>query len=151
MYQLLRERHHWQAICDDPSRIPGIIEELLRFDSPSLGMFRVVADETEFGGVTLPQGARVQVLFGSANHDEAYFTNPEVFDPQRANAGRHIAFGHGIHFCSGAALVRVEARVALEQLSTRLPGLRRAPDRDAIYEPMLLTRGIKHLLVEWDV
>jgi cytochrome P450 len=58
--------------------------------------------------------------------------------------------GHGIHFCSGAALVRLEARVALERLSARLPSLRLVADRQAIYEPMLLARGLKHLSVEWD-
>jgi cytochrome P450 len=149
-YHLLREPRHWQAICADPSRIPAVVEELLRFDSPSLGMFRFVTEEAEIGGVRLPQGARVHILFGSANHDEAYFANPEEFDPQRANVARHIAFGYGIHFCSGAALVRLEARVALEQLSTRLPSLRLAAGREAIYEPMLLARGLKHLAVEWD-
>src|SRR5207253_11101875 len=106
----------------------------------------------QLGGVTLPKGARVIALLSSANHDEAQFPDPEVFDPHRQNLGRHMGFGNGNHFCLGAPLARLEARVALEALSTRLPSLRLVPNQELSYQrSMPFLRALSQLLVEWDV
>jgi len=103
------------------------------------------------GGKTLPQGARVQVVLGSANHDEAQFPNAETFHPAEAQQNRHLAFGYGVHFCIGSPLARLEVRIALEQLSQRIPSLRLVPGQEIGYMPNLVLRGLKQLLVEWDL
>ncbi len=122
----------------------------MRFDSPSLGTFRQTRQDVELGGQIIPKVAMIQVLLASADHDEALFPAAETFDPQRGKANRHVAFGYGAHFCLGAPLARLETRIALEQLSQRLPSLRLAPEQDISYTPSIIFRGTKQLLVEWD-
>jgi cytochrome P450 len=82
-------------------------------------MFRVAVTDTELSGVTIPAAAQVFALIGAANHDPDTFPHPDTADPQRRGAERHLSFGHGIHFCIGAALARLEARVALRLLLQR--------------------------------
>jgi cytochrome P450 len=150
LHILLAERRHWRAIVDDPARIPAVVEETLRFDGPVLSTLRRAKEDVELGGTTVPEGALVQVLTSSANHDEAVFPHAETFDPYRAAPAGHLAFGQGVHFCIGAPLARLEMRVALEQLSRRLPSLRLAPEQGVTYTPSLLVRGPNRLDVEWD-
>ena len=88
--------------------------------------------------------------FASANHQPDLFDEPDTFDIHRANANRHISFGKGIHFCLGAGLARIEARIALELLSQRLPSLRLAPDQSFHYFPNITFRGPDALVLEWD-
>jgi cytochrome P450 len=147
---LLTEGHYWRAIQEDPQLIRSVVEEAIRFDGPSIGFFRIVAKSIEFNGVMLPSGARVFVLFSSANHDAAMFAEPEAFNPHRENVGRHLGFGGGIHYCIGAPLARLEMRIALETLSARLPSLRLAPNHQTIYKPSLTIRSLAQLMVEWD-
>lgn len=99
----------------DPTLIPSAIEEVLRFRSPVQWMFRVVEGAVELGGESIPPWSIVLPLIGSANRDPAVFPDPERFDVTRS-PNPHLAFGHGVHFCLGAALARLEARVALEEL-----------------------------------
>lgn len=115
------------------SLIPSAIEETLRYRSPVQSTQRLTIAEVELGGVRIPQGRGVHAHIGSANHDEAYFENPEEFRIDR-QPNRHIAFGQGAHFCLGAPLARLEAKVALEALVERLPNLR--VDPDAKLEPI---------------
>lgn len=150
LLQLLSERAYWQSIQDNPQEIPPIIEESLRFNSPAISTFRQAKEAVEVGGKLIPKGALVQVIESSANHDEAVFAHPESFDPQREKLNRHLAFGYGIHFCIGAPLVRLEMRIALEQLSQRLPSLRLVPYQEISYLPSLTIHGMKQLLVESD-
>jgi len=104
----------------------------------------------EIGGATLPKGAKVALLFGSANHDEAYFPDAARFDLRREDSKGHLTFSHGVHFCVGAPLARLEGRVALELLSQRLPGLRLAPNQRMTYLVDPIFRGLEALKVEWD-
>ena len=150
LHSLLAERRHWRTIVDDPARIPAVVEEALRFDGPLLGTMRRATEDVELAGCTIPSGALVQVLMSSADHDEAVFPNADAFDPDRTAPAGHLAFGLGVHFCIGAPLARLETRVALEQLSRRLPSLRLAPGRRVSYRPNLLVRGLEELRVEWD-
>ncbi len=99
----------------DPSLIPAAIEETLRYDGPVQGLFRETRASARLADTELPAGARVLVLFGSANRDERHFADPDTFRLER-NPRDHIGFGAGIHLCLGAALARLEARVALEEL-----------------------------------
>ncbi|MFJ7212489.1 cytochrome P450 [Amycolatopsis sp. NPDC098790] len=106
----------------DPS---SVVEEVLRYDSPVQLTARTALRDTELGSFAVPEGSQVIVLIGAANRDPA--TGPESFDPSRP-AGRHLAFGQGIHFCLGAPLARLEGRIVFRELASRLPGLRLAGD-----------------------
>jgi cytochrome P450 len=147
---LLSDRTYWQSIQEHPESIPSIVEELLRFASSSLTTFRQANEDVELGGQIIPKGAMIHVLLASADHDEALFPEAETFDPLRGKANRHIAFGYGTHFCLGAPLARLETRIALEQLSLRLPSLRLVPGQEISYMPSIVFHGFKQLLVEWD-
>lgn len=109
----------------NPNLCPGVIEESLRRDAPLQMMFRTAMSDVEIAGVTIPKGATVLPLIGAANRDESVFPDPDRFDPTRGSTD-HIAFGHGAHFCLGAALARLEARVAIEELLRRAQRLEAA-------------------------
>jgi cytochrome P450 family 144 len=99
-----------------PELIEDFIEEVVRLESPFRGHYRAVLNETELGGVSLPATARVFLLWAAANRDPAVFADPDQLDIARGNNGEHLGFGHGIHFCIGARLARMEAKVILEEL-----------------------------------
>ena len=98
------------------SLIEPYVEEVVRLESPFKGHYRVVLNETCLGGVNLPAGARVFLQWAAANRDPSVFSRPDTLDPARSDGGEHIGFGHGIHFCVGARLARMEAKVILEEL-----------------------------------
>lgn len=106
----------------DPSLLPLAIEEVLRYRSPVQWMFRIATRDVELGGQVIPAGQLVLPMIGSANRDPGQFPDAHRFDVGR-NPNPHIAFGHGIHFCLGAALARLEASIALPELLSRLPTL----------------------------
>ena len=111
-----------------PELLPRTLEEVLRFRSPVQMVFRSTTAPVELHGKSIPSGALVVVVLGSANRDRAMFSEPARFDIGR-EPSPHLAFGHGIHFCIGAALARLESRVAISALLTRVPELRRAGPR----------------------
>jgi pyruvate,water dikinase len=148
--ELLDQRSAWEAICGDPERIPAAVEEMLRISAPVFTWKRLTKAPVQVGGVDLPEGTNILLLLGSANHDEHVFPEPERIDLDRDNASRHLSFGLGIHFCIGAPLARLEAKIVLEELSSRLPGLRLATDQPFDYSANSTFRGPSHVLVEWD-
>jgi len=111
------QRHELAA---DPTLIPNAIEELLRFESPAPHIGRYVTRDVELHGRTVPEGSAILLLAGAANRDEREFVDPDRFDIHR-DIRQHLSFGYGIHFCLGAALARLEGRVALEELLKRFP------------------------------
>lgn len=118
--RILSERPDLQdALRADPARIPAFLEETLRLESPFRGHFRVTTVETELGGVIIPEGARVMLMWGAANRDPAAFEDPAALNLDRAHLKSHVAFGSGIHTCLGAQLARLEARIAIETLLER--------------------------------
>jgi cytochrome P450 len=120
MGQLLAEHpDQRRQIVADPSLIPMAIEEVLRYEAPSPVQARYVARDVECHGTTVPEGSTMLLLNGSANRDERRFPDAENFDIRRG-AG-HLSFGHGLHFCLGSALARMQARVALEEVIKRWP------------------------------
>jgi hypothetical protein len=119
--------------------VPQLVEEALRYESPVQSFVRHTTCEVELAGTRIPAGAAVMPLFGSANRDERKFPAPERFDITR-NAEGHLGFGHGIHFCLGAQLARLEAQTALEMLLRRFPRLARK-DRQVTWIDSVFTRG----------
>jgi cytochrome P450 len=109
-----------QLLLDDPSLMSNAVEELLRFEAPSPTQSRWVARDVEYHGITIPAGSKISLLNGSADRDERHFPNPDVFDVRR-DIDRQLAFGYGAHFCIGAALARMETRVALAETLKRYP------------------------------
>lgn len=121
---LMHHPEQWRRLVDGEVRAAEAVEELIRFDPP-LQLFErwVLEDGVEVGGVPVPRGEQLALLFGSANRDPRAFTDPDRFDVGRENADRHIGFGGGIHVCIGAPLARIELEVALRTLVSRCPGL----------------------------
>ncbi len=126
---LLAHPDQWQILRDDPSRMPDAIEELIRFTAPvPHATFRVTTEAVELAGVEIPAREQVLICLGAANHDPGVFDDPTVLDIGR-EPHAHLGFGHGIHFCLGAPLARLEARVAFTALLRRFPNLTLAVDR----------------------
>jgi len=109
-----------RELVENPSLIPNAIEELLRFEPPAPHVGRYVARDVELYGRTVPAGNAMLLLVGAANRDDRRFPDGDRFDVHR-NVGQHLTFGYGAHFCLGAALARVEGRVALEEVLKRFP------------------------------
>lgn len=137
-------------------RIPNFVEEMLRWEGPVKGDFRLARRATTVGGVDIPAGTTVMVLNAAANRDPRKFEHPEVFDPDRENARQHIAFGHGVHVCPGAPLARTEGRVSIEKLLDRMADIRISEEahgpvgaRRYSYVPTYILRGLTRLHIEF--
>lgn len=147
--RLLAERDAWHALCRHPALIPNAVEEVLRFESSVIGWRRRTTQPVQIAGMDVPAGANLLLLLGSGNRDAAVFENPDQFDIRRHNAKEHLSFGHGVHFCLGASLARLQTRVVLEELSARLPTLRLMAGQTFSYLPNTSFRGPLSVLVEW--
>ncbi len=115
----------------EPTLWPNAVDEILRFDSPVQRTGRIAQRDTEVAGVPVPAGRPVMTLLGGANRDPEVFADPQRFDVGRANAGDHVAFSSGIHYCLGAGLARMEGEVGLRALFDRFPDLALAGPRTA--------------------
>jgi cytochrome P450 len=123
--RILADRPHLvDRLQTDAASIPNFIEEVLRFDPSVHARMRVATTDTQLAGVQLPAGALVMPLLASANRDDRQFENPDDFDMDRGKQKSSLAFGHGIHFCLGATLARLETRIVLEELLPRIRGVR---------------------------
>ena len=145
MVRLSHRPEIWQKMKADPALIPDVVEELLRLSSPNQGLFRIATRDSEIQGVAIPKGSAVWVMFGSANRDERVFENPSEFDPYRKNLHAHLALGKGVHYCLGAALARLEARVGLEVLSERIESFSVVEETNLRYARSFILRGIEEL------
>lgn len=126
--QLARHPDQWDLVRSEPSLVPAAFNEALRFDAPVQHFTRVTTRTVDFGDVALPVGARVMVMMGSANRDERRYPAPDRFDVRR-NPNDHLAFGHGVHHCVGAALARLEAHAVLRALTQQVTHLTLVDDR----------------------
>jgi hypothetical protein len=145
---LHRSPDQWRRLKDDPSLIPGAIEELLRFDSSVQMTGRVTSTEVEIGGVALSAGESVIMLLGAANRDPAQYADPDRLDVGRQNV-RPMSFGGGIHHCLGAQLARLEAELVFTALVERLPTLE-LPEKDRPdWRRSFTLRGLTKLPAVW--
>jgi cytochrome P450 len=133
-------------IAENPSVIPGAIEELLRFESPVTSIMRLTTKDTEIGGCPIRKGTNVQVELGSANTDERFMKDAGTIDFHR-RVNKHIAFGVGAHRCLGSHLARMELRVVVEEWHKRIPSYRLAPGCVPRYSPGV--REVSNLELVW--
>jgi pimeloyl-[acyl-carrier protein] synthase len=144
---LLQNPSELQRLRDDTSLILSAVEELLRYESPVQFTTRLVSEELELGGNWMRPGHRVRLALGAANRDPTQFENPDVLDLSRTN-NRHVAFGHGNHFCLGAQLARVQGQIAIGAVVRRLPGLR-LPSTALAWQRNVTFRGLESLHVSF--
>lgn len=149
LVQLIRAPDQLKKLQDDPSLIPNATEEMLRTESPTAGLWRVVARDTELGGAPLAKGTMLMLRFAAANRDPARFEDPDRFDVERKNARTHLAFGRGIHMCVGNMLSRKEVTVAFQELIARLDGFEITDEAALTYPPNMLLRGLSALPIRF--
>jgi len=144
--RILAEDHDLQAqLRARPELIPTFVEEVLRLESPFRYLMRSTHHDTTLGGVHIPAGSTVLLLWGAANHDEQQYEHPDKIDLQRTPPRHHLAFGRGIHFCVGAPLARLEARIVLTALLERTSSLTLDPDRSPHWVHSLMIRRHERL------
>jgi cytochrome P450 len=134
-----------RRLRDNPALIGGFVEEVLRLEAPVQGLYRTAVQDAVVGGVPIPAGSHLMLVYAAGNRDARMFPDPETPDPERANAMRHLAFGHGEHFCIGAELARAEGRIAVETMLNRLDDILLAPGNRFDFEPSYVLHGLKEL------
>ena len=135
----------------DLSLMGNFVEEVLRLETPVQGLFRLVARDTVLGGTPIPKGSTVMLLYGSANRDEDKFEEEAGFNIQRRNAGAHLAFGAGAHFCPGAMLARQEMASAFTALLDRLDNIQFAQGANSFsFPPSVVHRNLENLYITFD-
>ena len=147
---LLSHPDQWRRTVEDPGRIPGAVDEVLRYSPSIVGWRRLALRDAEVGGVAVPKGANLLLLMGSANRDETRFPEPDSFDISRPNAREHLSFGFGIHYCLGNMLAKLQARIAIEETARLVPGLRLADDAAIRFGDNLSFRAPTAIPVTWE-
>ncbi|MBX9943992.1 MAG: cytochrome P450 [Reyranella sp.] len=142
----MKHRAQWERLVADPSLAATAVEEFLRYDGPSGALARVASADLEMAGKTIREGQRVFAFVNAANRDPEAFEEAERFDIGRAQ-NPHLTFGHGIHFCLGAPLARLEAQIAATRLAERLPHIRLSGGEPEWHDSLIL-RGVKRLPVQ---
>lgn len=143
MHALLSHPDQLELLKNNPKLIHSAIEEMLRYNSPLFAStMRLAAEDITIKGITIKKGEGALALFSSANQDEAVFNDSLRFDITREN-NKHLAFGHGIHFCMGAALARLECEIAINTILNRLPNLRFDKEAKVLkWRPSNIIRGL---------
>lgn len=145
MYALLTHPEQLERLREDPGLLPAAVEEMLRFTGPAeLSALRFTKEEVTVGGVTIPAGEVVQIIWAAANRDKGQFADPSGFDITRRN-NAHFGFGHGAHYCLGAPLARIEAQVAFGTILRRFPDLALAKPVEEVTWRRGFPRGINRL------
>jgi cytochrome P450 len=148
MLALFEHEDQLASVCRDASRISNMVEEALRYDSPVQFLFRTATEDVEVAGAVIPKDGTVIPIYASGNRDDRRFPDGDRFDISRNTQG-HLAFGLGVHFCLGAPLARLEARVAFEELFARMGSLHRTTNSVERINSMFL-RGLATLPVAFE-
>lgn len=146
---ILSQRTLWDGVVDGSINVSKLVEEGLRFDPPVQAWRRLATEDIVLDGVNIPAGSHLLLHFAAANRDPERFDQPEIYDPDRPNAGQHTSFGVGAHFCLGATLAKIEIETMIRQLAEKLPGMRLLPDQRPDYLPNTSFRGLRRLQVFW--
>jgi len=150
MLQLIRHPEQMQELRNNPALIKGFVEEVIRIESPTQGLRRRATRDVELSGTLIPEGSVVVVRYGAANRDPAKFVCPHQFDMKRSNAGTHLAFGAGAHFCVGAVLARQEIATGILTVLSRLDDIALArPLTEPIHRPNFLTLPLRELPIRF--
>lgn len=150
MWLLLRYPDQMAKLRADPALIPRFIDESIRFESPVQGLFRRATKDTEISGVRIPAESMVMIRYGAANRDAKVFECPHRFDIERRNAGNHLGFGMGAHFCVGRILAKQELKAAFEALLGRLDDIQLSrPLPSPAHHADLILRPIKELPIRF--
>ena len=149
MKLLLQHPRVWHELCEDPSLIPNAVDECLRHNGSIAAWRRLATKDVRIDGVDIPAGSKLLIVTSSANHDERYFSDADLFDIRRDNASDHLTFGYGSHQCMGKNLARMEMQIFLEEFTRRLPHMKLSK-QEFSYVPNTSFRGPEHLWVEWD-
>jgi cytochrome P450 len=147
LFHLLHHPDQTAALRADATLTPGAVEELLRFDGPVPATIKVAAEDLTWHDRSIRRGDMVVPLMSSANRDPRQFADPDALDIRRTFE-RHLAFAYGLHFCLGAWLARLEARLAIDTLLRRLPGLALTGEAPR-WKPMIFLRGLESLPLMW--
>ncbi len=147
LWLMLREPQIQDRLRADPLLIPNFVEEVLRLESPTQGLYRHNLSDVERHGVTIPAGSTVHLRFAAGNRDGRMFAEPSTLDVNRTNSARHLAFGQGEHHCPGAGLSRLEQTIAFEVLLDRLGEFRLLPQNDFAHKPGFVLRALEQLHV----
>lgn len=152
MMLLLQHPDQMQLLQSDPARyMKGFVEESLRYESPTQGLYRYCVQDTYVGETFIPKGSMVHLRFAAGNRDDQQFPNAERFDITRSNAASHLAFSHGQHHCMGAPVSRMEMKVAFTALLKRLDNIRLADGKnDFKHLPGFTLRALEKLIIEFD-
>jgi len=145
--RLLEDPARWDAVVEDPELIPCAIDETLRYDPPVPVWRRGTKRPVKLGDVDLPEGAKLFLWLAASGRDDSVFPEPATFDLHRAETSKSLSFGFGIHYCLGAALGKLEARLVLEALTGRFPRLRLVEGQELSFHPNISFRGPQALWV----
>ena len=143
-------RDQWEALAEDPKKIPGAVDEVLRYAGSIVAWRRLATRDAQIAGQKIMKGEGVLLLQGSANRDEDRFENGEDFDISRPNAREHLSFGFGIHYCLGNMLAKLQAKICLEEALRLVPSLRVAEDADIPFRENLSFRVPETVPVTWN-
>ena len=146
---LLENPASYAAITEDPTKINAAIDEVLRISGSIFAWRRTAVVDAEIGGVAIPQGSNILLLMGSANRDPSVFPDPDTFDIGRENSRNHLSFGFGIHYCIGNLLGKLQTRVALEEITKRLPQLQLVAGAPITFGDNLSFRVPTAVPVQW--
>lgn len=150
LWQLLRNPEQMRMLRDDPKLIKGLVEESIRMESPTQGLRRRATRDVELSGTLIPEGSVVIVRYGAANRDPAKFACPHQFDIKRSNAGTHLAFGAGTHFCVGAVLARQEIATGILAIIERFDPIELArPLTEPVHKANFLTLPMRELPIRF--
>jgi cytochrome P450 len=145
---LARHPDQRHKLIDNPARWPEALEELLRYESPVQGLARTATNDVTIDDVTIEAGDQVLLLYGSSNHDETVFERPDVLDFDR-EVKFHWTFGHGIHYCLGNAVARLETRVAIQVLLGTIPDFE-IDGSEIVRNQLVPTRGVAHAPISFE-